>query len=166
MEEETITLDATVGSRTLEIGTGAEQIIIAVKADTPIKIWTKAEGRVEANDDLKHQALEVYVKHACDPLKRAASDKGKGVYIANMKEIYRNVNPYIQYKGEKFIMQNLLSPDTVAQWLAFKGLSGQGKKGLLAIVDDATRNEEKSREKVHEKIGDIMDLATRHSKED
>ena len=49
-------------------------------------------------------------------------------------------------------MQNLLAPDTVSQWLAFRGLSGQGKKGLLAIVDDMMKNEEKSLEKLRQKL--------------
>jgi hypothetical protein len=134
---------------------------------TPIKQYTGK--RVVWKDNMKVQILEKFIDMAADPLKRPSSDmpKSKKVYKAQIDEEGEIYNSTIMYNGDKTSLASLCQPDTLHQFMGFKGLTGQKNwghgLGLVAIIDYIMQGKERSKAVLMEHKWEVMNLATQLS---
>ena len=120
---------------TLHVPTDAEVLV------TPLKDYNKStEGRMDWDDDMKVQLLKSYVLVATDPLARKTSAKSKAAFMVNFKKEKSGKDPLLMERGikvgeDKFKLKSLAAVDTLAQFMAFRGLTGQPSgAGLAELV--------------------------------
>ena len=124
---------------------GAEEVVPVPALHSPAKAWD--EESPKWSNEMKLELLRVWICKSPNPMVRADTPSGKGVYKEPMKELMEQAMG-ITVSGEKFTLKSLVSErhgvDTLAgmlQGVQKKGLSGQkskapGKGGLVHILDE------------------------------
>ena len=167
-EPEPIVLTRDDSAQQLRVGDLTIQVPAKTNINlTPIKQY--AGKRVNWKDGMKVQFLGLYIDKAVDPLKRPTSDKpkSKAVYKEQIDEQGEIYNGTIMYMGEKTSLPSLCQPDTLHQFMGYKGLTGQKNwghgLGLAAIIDYVMQGKEQSKAVLQEHKWEVMNLATQLS---
>ena len=114
---------------------------------TPIKEYNKSiRGRLDWTDIMKVQLLRTYVLVAEDPSAKKSSEKAKAPFLGNFKADKAGRDPLIMSQGikvedDKFKLKDFAAPDTLAQIMSFRGLTGQPKnQGLAWFVHEGVKD--------------------------
>ena len=115
------------------------------------------------DDRFKLKFLRQYLTHAPDIMVRAPTKTGKGPYLPNLRTMEKK-KVGIHIEGVEYLLSSVVAQDTLAQYLSFKGFTGQPRMmGLLGVVDEwLEKEEDKSEENLRAKLGDLVIFAGKY----
>ena len=137
---------------------------------TPCKLTPKKKKVYRWSDKMKVQLLILWIEKANNPLKRPKPTEGarsRAVYRRdpNMEDLYEN-STITTDDGRQVALSSLCKPDYVHNCLASGQLTNQSSLGLVKLIDEVMAGEERTKEKLAEKKGEIIALANSLCKED